>query len=133
MGYIAAIVAAALIAAFAPAPARAQTQDTCLYIRNNRATVTTVTADGFNEQTGYWDFQPGETAFLAIGGDPIRAGQGRGANGPTSFTIHLYSGSGINQGASLPGNNQYVNWTFNAGPNLDGGRCSSAWEATLHD
>ena len=132
MRYTAALAVVALMAAFAPTPARAQTPDTCLYIRNNRATVTTVTADGFNEQTGYWDFQPGETAFLAIGGVPIKAGQGRSQSGH-DFTINLYSGSGINPGATIPGNNQYVNWTFNAGPNLDGGRCSSAWEATLHD
>lgn len=126
-GFWTAGVMAALIAGLAAeafVPAQAQTASTCLSIENKRSRQTSVTVVGFNETSGYWAFDAGESAVLMINDAPIRG---------SAFTIQLYDGEGIDSARQLEGSNKYVNWRYDAQV-TDNGKCpDGAWVATLHD
>jgi hypothetical protein len=105
-------------------PVQAQTVSTCLSVENNRTRTTSVAVVGFNENSGYWSFAPGEGAVLVQDSGPIRG---------ASFTIRLYDGEGVNRSQQLGGDNKYVSWRYDA-ERTDHGKCSDGeWVATLHD
>ncbi|HET7264026.1 MAG TPA: hypothetical protein VFL28_05105 [bacterium] len=105
-------------------PAHAQTNATCLDVKNTRSDQITVTVVGFDENNSYWVFGAGESAVLVNDNGPLRG---------STFTIRLYSGEGINSSRQLTGSNKYVSWDYDASV-TDNGKCSDgAWVATLHD
>ncbi|MHB8731111.1 MAG: hypothetical protein ACYDAB_04910 [bacterium] len=105
------------------APVDAQTNSTCLDVKNNRSDTISVAVVGFKEDTSYWLFAPGESAVLVNDNGPLRG---------STFTIRLYMGEGVNSGRQLEGSNKYVTWNYDS-TITDSGKCTDgAWVATLH-